>query len=148
MVDSNAIIVRPATPDDADALTRFIRPFVEQGRLLPRTLDEMSELIDKFFVAELASTVIGCAVLEIYSPKLAEIRSLAVSPDVQGRGIGKRLVAACLDRARNHNVFEVMAITSSDPFFQSMGFHYTLPGEKRALFYVLQEDDPPQDTAD
>jgi len=33
----------------------------------------------------------------------------------------------------------VMAITSSDSFFQSCGFDYTLPGEKRALFIQTRE---------
>jgi hypothetical protein len=37
-------------------------------------------------------------------------------------------------------VLEVMAITSSDGFFISCGFDFTLPGEKKALFYQTREN--------
>jgi N-acetylglutamate synthase-like GNAT family acetyltransferase len=80
------------------------------------------------------------AALEVYSRKLAEIRSLAVSPTLQGKGVGKLLVEACIQLAREKNVLEVMAITSSDGFFISCGFDFTLPGEKKALFYQTRKD--------
>ncbi len=139
MATKTDVIVRPAMDVDAPALADFIKPFVEEGKLLPRTLAELAELLPLFFIAELEGRMVGCAALEIYSPKLAEIRSLAVAPDAQGFGIGKRLVAACLERARSRNVLEVMAITSADDFFINCGFDYTLPGEKRALFYQTRD---------
>ena len=132
-------IVRAATEDDVEALGRFIEPFVKQGRLLPRTKHELEDLTRHGFVAVSGSEILGFAALEIYSTKLAELRSLAVSPSQQGRGIGKALVQACVDRARSQNVFEVMAITSSDEFFQRCGFDFTLPGEKKALFLQTRE---------
>ncbi len=132
-------IVREATPDDVGALGRFIEPFVEQGRLLPRTHDELEDLAQHGFLAVADEQIVGFAALEIYSVKLAELRSLAVSSKFQGHGIGKALVQACVDRARKHNVFEVMAITSTDEFFQRCGFDYTLPGEKKALFLQTRE---------
>ena len=76
----------------------------------------------------------GFAALEVDSRKLAEVRSLAVAGDVQRHGIGKRLVEACVRRAHERQIFEVMAITSSEDFFRSCGFDFTLPGEKKALF--------------
>jgi N-acetylglutamate synthase-like GNAT family acetyltransferase len=97
-------------------------------------------LLPNFFVAVSdGGEIIGCAALEIYSPKLAEIRSLAVAANAQGLGIGRRLVNACVERARLRNILEVMAVTSSDGFFQSCGFDYTLPGEKRALFLQTRD---------
>ena len=132
------ILIRTAIADDLEPLTSFLVPFVEAGKLLPRTFDELRELLPTLFVAEQDGKIVGCAALEIYSWKLAEVRSLAVSPAMQGQGVGKRLVEACLDRARTANILEVMAITSSDGFFMSCGFDYTLPGEKRALFMQLR----------
>ena len=131
--------VRPAMETDVDALGSFIAPFVERGRLLPRTLDELEDLTVDGFIAESNGQIVGFAALEIYSSKLAELRSLAVSPDQQGRGIGKALVTACVERARQRHVFEVMAITSSDEFFQRCGFDFTLPGEKKAVFLQTRE---------
>ena len=134
------VIVRPATRDDLPALEKFITRFVEQNRLLPRTKDELKELIPFGFVACLNDRPVGFAALEIYSAKLAEIRSLAVASDMQGNGLGKRLVQACVDMARQRNVLEVMAITSTDAFFQACGFDFSLPGEKKALFMQTRDE--------
>ncbi len=134
-----SFVVRAATLRDVEALGEFIEPFVEQGRLLPRTHDELEDLTRHGFVAVIGKKIVGFAALEIYSVKLAELRSLAVSPDHQGQGIGKALVIACIDQAKKQNVFEVMAITSSDEFFQRCGFDFTLPGEKKALFLQTRE---------
>ncbi len=134
------IIIRSAAAADIPAIEALIEPFVEQGALLERTYDELDELLPNFFVAvDADDTIIGCAALEIYSRKLAEIRSLAVAELVQGRGVGRMLVAACIERAREHNVLEIMAITSSDAFFQSCGFDYTLPSLKRAVFLQTRD---------
>jgi amino-acid N-acetyltransferase len=135
----SAFTVRAATEDDVEALGHFIEPFVKLGRLLPRTRHELEDLTRHGFVAVSDGKILGFAALEIYSIKLAELRSLAVSSDHQGKGIGKELVHACIERARSHNVFEVMAITSSDEFFQRCGFDFTLPGEKKALFLQTRE---------
>ncbi|MEX0702895.1 MAG: GNAT family N-acetyltransferase [Planctomycetales bacterium] len=126
--------IRPAVAEDVPALLGFIHPFVEQGKLLPRTEKELGVLVPHGFVAELQGRVLGFAALEIYSIKLAEIRSLAVAAEYQGQGIGKRLIESCLLLARERNVLEVMAITSSENVFRACGFDYTLPGEKKALF--------------
>lgn len=131
--------IRPARRDDVEELNRFVAPFVAQGKLLPRTLDELAELVETGFVAVSRESIIGFAALEIYSEKFSELRSLAVDPAHQGQGIGRRLVQACLDLAKRRNVFEVMAITSTDEFFRRCGFDFTLPGEKKALFLQTRD---------
>lgn len=133
------VVVRMATENDLQELEAFIKPFVDDGKLLPRTFDELHELLANLFVAERDGKIVGCAALEIYSWKLAEVRSLAVAPETQGLGIGRRLVQACVERAQERNILEVMAITSADGFFMSCGFDYTLPGEKKALFIQTRE---------
>jgi N-acetylglutamate synthase-like GNAT family acetyltransferase len=131
--------VRATTADDFPAIEAFIEPFVAEGRILPRTTDELRELLQHGFLAEQGEELVGFAALEIYSSKMGEIRSLAVVDSVRGRGVGRALVEACLQRAKERRVFEVMAVTSEDAFFQRCGFDYTLPGEKRALFYQTRE---------
>ena len=132
--------VRPSTMGDLDDIHEFIQPFVDAGRLLPRTLDELEGLIPTGFIALIDQEVVGFVALEIYSRKLAEIRSLCVAPDYRGKGIGKRLTLACVELARRLKVFEVMAITSTDEFFRSCGFDFTLPGEKKALFLLTRDE--------
>ncbi|MFN8373330.1 MAG: GNAT family N-acetyltransferase [Anaerolineae bacterium] len=139
-ISSTTVTIRMATAKDIHVLAEFIKPFVAEGRLLDRTLAEFEDLLPHFFVAEMEGQIVGCAALEIYSRKLAEIRSLAVSPTVQGMGVGKQLVQACVERARRHNIYEVMAITSSEGFFVNCGFDFTLPGEKKALFYQTRDE--------
>ena len=131
--------VRPAHIDDVAALDQFIEPFVEDNRLLPRTYDELEDLVKTGFIAELEGMMVGFVALEIYSPKLAEIRSLAVAPLYQGRGIGKKLIQACIDLAKEKRILEVMAITAADDFFLKCGFDFTLPGQKKALFLQTRE---------
>lgn len=129
------INIRKAETDDLNKVSTFITPFIDDGKLLPRTFEELEDLLNHLYIAELDDKIIGCAALEIYSKKLAEVRSLAVSPLAQGMGVGKMLVAACVKQAKEADVLEVMAITSSEAFFKACGFDFTLPGEKKALFF-------------
>ncbi|TWT56836.1 Amino-acid acetyltransferase [Thalassoglobus neptunius] len=135
------LVIRRAQPEDIERIDLFLADFVAAERILPRTIDEMEQLIPTGFVAEVNDQIVGFVTLEIYSRKLAEVRSLCVRPIMQGQGIGKKLINACIELARERNVFEVMAITSTDQFFRTCGFDFTLPGEKKALF--LQTRDTP-----
>jgi len=90
------VTIRRARPGESEAIARFIRPFVEDGKLLDRTYEELEHWIDNLFIADREGEIVGCAALEVYSRKLAEIRSLAVAPSVQGTGVGKQLVNACV----------------------------------------------------
>lgn len=135
------LLVRPARPEDLLELATVVDHFVRANRLLPRTVDELQNLVPGGFVAVRDDAIVGFAALEVYSPKLAEIRSLAVMDHVQGLGIGRMLVAECVQLAKSKNVLEVMAVTSSEEFFVSCGFDFTLPGEKKALFIQTREID-------
>ena len=134
-------IVRVATAEDLPELTSVVDYFVRTNRLLPRTVDELQDLLPFGFVAVSDNVIVGFAALEIYSPKLAEIRSLAVIEHMQGLGIGRMLVEECVRLAQSRNILEVMVVTSSDDFFVSCGFDFTLPGEKKALFIQTRKTD-------
>lgn len=128
------VTIRKAETADLVGLSDFIKPFVASGEILPRTFDELDDLLDTFFIARIDGRIVGCAALEIYSKKLCEIRSLSVDPTTQGLGIGKRLVSACVELAVGEGVYEIMAISSAEEFFKSCGFDFTLPSLKRAYF--------------
>ncbi len=132
-------IIRQAIRDDVVALAAFIETFVADRRILPRTVDELAELVAHGFIAEKAGRIVGFAALEVYSTKLGEVRSLVVAAEMQGHGIGRKLLAACVERAHSLNVLEVLAITSEEAFFRSCGFDFTLPGEKKAMFIQTRE---------
>ncbi len=129
-----AIVLRAAEPADFPAVLAFLEPFVSQQQILPRTDQELAKLLKNGFVAHGQGQLIGFAAVEIYSWKMAEIQCLAVSADWRGRGIGRRLIRRCVNRAAELNIYELMAITASEKPFTDCGFDYSLPGQKRALF--------------
>lgn len=128
------IHIEQATSADLIELSDFIKPFVASGDLLPRTFNELEDLLSTSFIARLDGQIVGCAALEIYSKKLCEIRSLAVAPSARGLGIGKALVAVCVDLAMQRGIYEIMAISVAEDFFKSCGFDFTLPNLKKAFF--------------
>ncbi|MBT4691975.1 MAG: GNAT family N-acetyltransferase [Planctomycetaceae bacterium] len=127
--------IRSSQPADQELILDLIKPFVAQQLLIPRTSQEITALLEHGFVAMDGDEIVGFAAIEIYSRKLAEIQCLAVCSRVHGLGIGTQLIAACIDKAKEHQVLEVMAISSSGNFLEQCGFDYSLPGHKRALFY-------------
>src|SRR3989344_9183678 len=64
-----------------------------------------------FFVAENDGKVVGCCALDIYSKRIAEMRSLVVLPDYQGMGIASKLIELCLNQAKKKRILEVITIT-------------------------------------
>ena len=66
---------------------------------------------------------------------------MAVDDDYQGRGVGSELGRAGDERARKKGILEVMAISASDDFLRKLGFDYSLPEQKRALFFQLHSRD-------
>ena len=89
-----------------------------------------------FVVAVSGDKIVGCCALQIYSRRLAELRSLAIDPELTGLGIAKMLVERCLQRARQRNVKQVLAVSSETAFFERCGFS-TFFREKTALFHDL-----------
>lgn len=132
---------RRATEQDVEAVNELLRPFVNQRKLLRRTRTEMETLVPSGFLAYVDDQPVGFSAVEIYSRKLAEIQCLAVRPEFQGHGIGSELVRRCIELARDRGVMEVLAISSSDSFLQKLGFNYSLPDQKRALFCQLRSRD-------
>jgi len=136
---SASAVIRDATPNDVPQIARLIEPFVARKQILPRSIEEIGQLVKNGFVAEADGRVVGFAAVEIYSKKLAELLCLAVCEQYQSRGLGRQLVNCCVERARSQNVYEVMAITADEQFFSRCGFHYILPEQKRALFIQTRD---------
>jgi amino-acid N-acetyltransferase len=136
--DPTAVQLRPAQVTDVPEIQALIEPYVRRRVLLPRTDDQLRDLTRNGFVAESGGLLIGFAAVDIYSKKLAELQCLAVADGFQKVGVGQRLVQACVDCAREHDVQEVMAITSAEDFFRGCGFDFTLPDQKKAFFISIR----------
>ena len=127
--------VRQATLDDLDAIGELVEYWARQGENLPRTPQTILEAIADFGVAVADGTIIGCGSLSIYTPALAEIRSLGIDSQHHGHGAGAKLVRYFLARARALHVPKVFALTRVPAFFEKLGFHMvdiaTLPEKAR-----------------
>ena len=120
---------------DLETVYAFLQPFMAQDYLLKRSKGELGLLLECGFLAFAGDEIVGFAAVEVYSKKLAELQCLAVSPAHRRKGIGKQLVNYCCEAAAKFGVRELMAISASDEMFVACGFDYSLPNQKRALFY-------------
>lgn len=116
-------MIRKARVSDVPELQRLINQFANRSEMLPRSLNAIYENIRDFVVIETADErILGCCALHITWGDLAEVRSLAVEPDVQSKGYGRLLIQACLDDAREMGVPKLFALTYVPGFFEKMGF--------------------------
>ena len=131
--NSGEVAIRAAKPGELPSIRRLIRLY--PGELIQDDLPRISS----FFVAEREGSIIGCCALQVYSRRLAEVRSLAVHPNFRGQGIAARLVEACRRRGAERKVRQLFAVTSEPGFFEGCGFTVHT-GWKTALFANLDSE--------
>ena len=86
------------------------------------TTDGLLDHLATVLVARLDERIVGTAALEISSDG-ALLRSVAVSSDVRGRGLGTMLVESALQMAEERNVRDVYLLTfTAASYFQRFGF--------------------------
>ncbi|HVV20752.1 MAG TPA: amino-acid N-acetyltransferase [Pseudonocardiaceae bacterium] len=118
---SESVVVRRARTSDVRAIKALVDHYA--GRvLLAKELVTLYEAVQEFWVAELAGEVVGCGALHVLWEDLAEIRTVAVSADVLGRGVGHRVVARLVDVARELGLARVFVLTFETEFFGRHGF--------------------------
>ena len=86
------------------------------------SLNSIYENIRDFWVCEENGRHVGCAALHIVWEDLAEIKSLAVSEEHKGKGIGTMLVEECLKEAEELGVKKVFVLTYAQNFFSKLNF--------------------------
>ena len=116
------IVLRAATPADAPALHALIAAHLEEGKLLPRTLDELTVHAPRFVVATAGERIVGCAELAPLSPAVAEVRSLVVSAEARRIGLGEQMVEALAAKARVDGYARLCAFAHDPAFFVHRGF--------------------------
>lgn len=115
--------VRPARISDVPGIVALVGRFARHGEILPRTTEEVYQTLREWVVAEGEGLILGCGSLVILWADLAEIRSLVVAPEAQGRGIGSEMVAFLSAQAAQLELPEVVALTRQTGFFLKLGFH-------------------------
>ena len=119
---SHRILVRAAETGDVDDIYALLVPYAKEQVILQRSKDDLYQHLQEFVVAEYDGVLVGTAALHIYGSNIAEIRSLVVKPDYQGKRIGHVLVEGCEKMAAQLHVAKVFALTYVEHFFVSMGY--------------------------
>jgi len=123
------IKVRKAAIRDIQPILGLINSYAAEGLMLERTEFDLSENIRDFSVAVDGETIVGCGALHFYTPTMAEIRSLAVSKPANGAGIGRSIVSALEQEARENALEAIFAFTYVTGFFARLGFLEVERGE-------------------
>jgi amino-acid N-acetyltransferase len=116
-------VVRRAAPADVRSMKALIDEFARQNRMLFRSEAELLEYVAEYHVYVEGVTVLGVCGLHPVAGGLAEVRGLAVAEAVGGKGVGSRLVQACVARARELGIAKVYTLTLVPGFFDRLGFH-------------------------
>jgi len=117
-------MIRKATVRDVKAIHLLLRKYADRGELLPRALSDLYDDVRDFSVFEekIGSSITGACALHVCWEDLAEIRSLAVSEQYQGEGIGSTLVTATLAEAQDLGIKRIFTLTYRPDFFNKHGF--------------------------
>ncbi len=97
----------------------------------PQIIDMGGEI----FFALLNEEVVGTAALMRKSADVFELAKMAVSPSMRGKGIGDRLIEACIDHARNAGTSRIFLLsntllTPAIKLYRKHGFVETLGDER------------------
>jgi N-acetylglutamate synthase-like GNAT family acetyltransferase len=123
-------VIRPASADDLPHIEALL---TSSG--LPTAGVEQS--LDGFLVAEHDGALVGVVGLEHCCREYGLLRSTAVAPEWQGRGVGRRLVERAIAEAEARGTKALYLLTmTAERYFPSFGFETTtrdsVPAEVRA----------------
>ena len=114
--------VEKAKIGDVPQIQQLVNYFADKDEMLARPLSEIYENIRDYFVVRDGAKVIACVALHVTWSDLAEVKALAVSENIQRRGLGAQLVDACLKEARQLDIPIVFCLTYKPVFFKKQGF--------------------------
>jgi len=130
--------IRKATVADVKGILQLINGFAAGNLMLPRGPRNIFENIRDFVVAAEPSTdpeqgytnIIACGALHVLWENIAEVRSLAIHPDYQSKGLGRKIVDFIKKEAVDLGVKRIYTFTLAEEFFLQIGF---VPKEKEDL---------------
>lgn len=116
------MIYRKPKFSDVIVMQELINANAERGLMLPRSRNAIYETLRDFTLVEQDGKIIGVGALHVIWDEMAEIRALAVLPEAQKTGIGKKLVKLLVEEAEAMGVKQVFALTYQPGFFEKCGF--------------------------
>ncbi len=145
MSESHHVVIRPYAAGDAAAFhflnSQWITTLFQMEASDESALSDPEGTIlapgGEIFVAEQSGGVIGCVALVPLADGSYELAKMAVAPEAQGRGVGRRLMAAAIEWARKRGVKRLFLgsntrLTPALRLYESAGFQH-LPPERRPV---------------
>lgn len=115
---------RKATFDDVEAIFALVNDYAGDGVMLARSRNTLYETLRDMIVAEdETGAIVGVGGLHLLWDRLAEVRTMAVSPQLTRRGIGGEIVRRLMAEGRTLGVKKFFTLTYKPVFFQTLGFH-------------------------
>lgn len=122
-VSEQGYSVRRARTNDVPKIKELVEPLVQERILLGKETVVFYEAVQEFRVAEdAAGRLIGCGALHVMWQDLAEVRTLAVSREWLGRGVGHALLARLESDAQELGLSRLFCLTFEVAFFARHGF--------------------------
>jgi amino-acid N-acetyltransferase len=116
------VVVRRARTPDVRAIRSLVEPMTTTRRIVTKDAVAYYEAVHEFRVVEVDREVVGCGALHVMWEDLAEVRTVAVRPDLKGHGLGSAVLAELLQDARDLGVSRVFCLTFETSFFGRHGF--------------------------
>ena len=114
---------RKATFDDVEAIYALVSDYATDGVMLPRSRNTLYETLRDMVIAENdEGEIVGVGGLHLIWDRLAEIRTMAVSPKMTRQGIGAEIVTRLIDEGKALGVKKFFTLTYKPGFFQTLGF--------------------------
>ena len=121
-----AFKIRKARIKDVQPIYDLLRHMASKGLLLPRSLSNLYEMVQTFWVGETEDgRVAGVAALQVAWENLGEVRSLAVHEEFEGLGLGRALTEAVEEEARQLGVERIFTLTYVVDFFKKLDYQVT-----------------------
>ena len=120
---STGFRIRRARTGDVVRIQELVGPLVQKRILLGKDAVVFYESLQEFRVAESDDgSLIGCGALHVMWSDLAEVRTLAVSEEWLGKGVGRALLARLEQDARELGLSRLFCLTFEVGFFARNGF--------------------------
>lgn len=124
------IRVRSAYREDLHAIHRIIDEVAATGAVLPRAIEDIDLWLESFVVGTVDGVIASCAALNtVGGPRIAEIRSVAVSAQARGTGLGRTMIDYLVDEAHSLGLERLFLLTRVPAFFEKCGFRTIQPEE-------------------
>ena len=131
--------VRAMEQTDIPSVLAIMKPFVETGKLLSRSEEQVAATLEDYIVFELDGGVHACAALHFYDDGQAEIAAVAVDENYAHMGIGPKMIDTLIDQAGEGGAQSIFIMTTQTAdWFEKLGFEEdsidSIPAERRKLW--------------